>query len=39
MRTGDTKIVVFTLASGESVPAEVEDDLVGLSFQIGRAHV
>ena len=38
MRTGDTKIVVFTLASGESVPAEVEDDLVGLSFRpVSRA--
>ncbi|HNK32254.1 MAG TPA: CU044_2847 family protein [Plasticicumulans sp.] len=38
MRSGDTKIVVFTLASGESVPAEVEDDLIGLSFRpVSRA--
>ena len=37
MRSGDEN-VVFTLASGESVPAEVEDDLVGLSFRpVSRA--
>ena len=33
MSAGETKIVVFTLASGEAVPVEVEPVRAGLNFQ------